>query len=59
MTHASDLRHVTVENILSTGDLQATRQLAAKDAGWRPILTWFGETGARGRNLWRLPEVHR
>ncbi len=59
MTRAFDVRHGTVEDILITVDLQAARQLAAKDAGRRPILTWFGETDARGRNLWELPEVHR
>jgi hypothetical protein len=59
MTHATDLRHVTVEGILSTGNLQAARQPAAMDAGWRPILAWFGETDALGRSLWRVPEVHR
>ena len=35
------------------------RVLAAKDAGLRTILAWFSETDARGRNLWRLPEVRR
>jgi hypothetical protein len=59
MTRATDIRHVTVEGILSTGNLHTTRQLAAKDAGWRTILAWFSETGARGRSLWELPEVHR
>jgi len=59
MTRDFDMRHVTVEDILSTGNFQTARQLAAKDAVQRTILAWFSETDARGRNLWRLPEVRR
>ena len=59
MTRAFDVRHVTVEDILIAVDLQTARQLAAKDAGRRTFLAWFSETDARGRNLWRLPEVRR
>ena len=59
MTRAFDMRHGTVEDILTTVDLQAARQLAAKDAGRRTNLAWFSETDARGRSLWQLPEVHR
>ncbi len=59
MTHATDIRHITAEGILSTGNLNTARQLAAKDAGWRTILAWVSETNMQGRNPWRLPEVHR
>ncbi len=59
MKCAFDVRHVTVEDILTTVDLQAVRQLVAKDAGWRTNLAWFGKTDALGRSLWRLPEVRR
>ncbi len=59
MTRAFDKRHGTVEDILSTGNLHTAGQLAAKDAGRRTILAWFGETGALGRSLSRLPEVRR
>jgi hypothetical protein len=59
MTRAFDIRHDIVEGFLSTGNLHTARQLAAKHAGWRTIPAWVSETGARGRNLWHLPEVHR
>jgi hypothetical protein len=59
MTHAFDVRHGTVADILTTTSLQAARQPAAKDAGQRPNLAWFSETDMPGRNPWRLPEVHR
>ena len=59
MTHATDIQHVTVEGILSTGNLQTAHQLAAKDAGQRTILAWLSKVNARGRNLWRLQEVRR
>ncbi len=59
MTHATDIRHVTVEGILSTGNLHTARQLAAKDAGRCTIPAWVSDTNVQGCNPWRLPEVHR
>jgi hypothetical protein len=59
MTHTIDIWHVTVEGILSTGNLHTARQLAAKDAGWRTIPAWVSETNMQGCNPWRLPEVRR
>ena len=59
MTRAFDMWYVTVEDVLSTRNLQTARQLAAKDAGWRTNLAWFSETDMQGRNPWRLPEVRR
>ncbi len=59
MTHAFDMRHATVEGILSTGNFQTARQRAAKDAGRCTVPAWVSETKVQSRNLWRLPAVHR
>ena len=59
MTRAFDKRHVTIEDVLSTGGLLMARHLAAKDVRRHTLLAWFSETDMQGRNLWRLPEVRR